>query len=426
MKRIFFLLSWFVLAASLSAQSDTSRIVRLLENYRIKPSIGLQFWTTYSMGMEVYDASTTTYRSVDDRLNVQLRRSRFGLSGQPYDRLKFNIVTALDLLGHDVLAATQAGTNNGTSPLFRIWNAWLQWQVRPGSDGLYVLTGYFLPVIGRENATPALRSTSFEKAWSQSYLRRQLTGPGSGRATGLLVSGQYHAAGEQFHLTYEAAIQNPTFTALDGNSVGERYSPLVSGRLTFQFGEPESASYSITRRVNYFGARRGFSVSLTAARQGHTDLFHHNSAYGVEWLGNYGPWQLDGEHLWLGRKANGPSGEVDSKGRTGYLRLGYNLSLPADRTLQPIVSYWTFRGPLSGDDLRSATLMQAFTGQDSGLDAGVNYYLNPDTKLSLFYALRTGMAAEDPVTTNNTFFQQSTVGPVRRGSYLGTGLVIFL
>ncbi|MGB3799207.1 MAG: hypothetical protein WA952_05285, partial [Lewinella sp.] len=68
---------------------------------------------------------------------------------------------------------------------------------------------------------------------------------------------------------------------------------------------------------------------------------------------------------------------------------------------------------------------QAFTGQDTGLDVGFNFYLNPDTKLSLFYAHRSGKAsAEGAANTNNTYFQQAIVGPVQRGKYLGTGLVI--
>ena len=424
MARTLFFVLCLAFVSLLSAQADTSRILRVLTDYRIKASVGLQLWTTYSMDMQVYDAPSLGYRPVDNRLNVQLRRSRFGLSGQPYDRLKFNIVTALDLLGHDVLAATQAGVSNGTSPLFRIWNAWLQWQIVAGSDRLYLVTGYFLPVVGRENATPALRSTSFEKAWSQFYLRRQLTGGGAGRATGLLLAGQYHAPGERFHLTYEAAIQNPTFTAYDGNSSGEPYSPLLSGRLSVQFGDAEEKSYSITRRINYFGSRSGMTVSLSGARQGTTAMFARNSVYGFEWAGNYRNWQLDGEHLWLDRRKEPASATVSRPSRTGYLRLGHNLTLPGARTLQPVVNYWFFRGPVDANEI-DLTDLQAFSGYDSGLDVGCNYYFNPDLKFCLFYTYRTGRAAEGaPSATNNTYFQQAIVGPVQRGNYLGTGLVV--
>ncbi|PPK88349.1 hypothetical protein CLV84_1315 [Neolewinella xylanilytica] len=410
---------------SLFGQSDSSRITRLLADYRIKPSIGLQFWSTYSMNMQVYDAETGTYRRVDDRVNVQLRRSRFGLSGQPYERLKFNIVTALDLLGHDVLAATQAGSLNGNAPIFRIWNAWLQWQLTRESDRLYLVTGYFLPLIGRESITPALRSTSFEKAWSQFYLRRQLTGAGSGRALGLMLAGQYHDPGGNFHLTYEAALQNPTFTAYDGNSVGERYRPLLSSRVSFQFGDAEAASYSVTRRVNYFGDRTGLTVSLTAARQGETDLFSSNEAYGWEWVGNHGQWQVDGEYLWLRRRLETEPVTQRWAARTGYLRISRNWPLPAERTLQPTVSYWWFRGPTTREAVTTAQQLELYTGSDSGLDVGFNLYLNPDTKFSLFYAHRSGSAgAGDPVVTNNTFFQQAGAGSVRRGSYLGLGSVV--
>ena len=425
MMRILFLLFCLISALPVSGQPDSSRITRLLADYRIKATVGLQFWATYSMDMQVHDASSGRYQTVDNRLNVQLRRSRFSLSGQPYRRLKFNLVTALDLLGSDVLAATQSGTNNGIAPTFRIWNAWLQWQLSKDSDRGYLITGYFLPLIGRESITPALRSTSFEKAWSQFYLRRQLVGPGPGRALGFLLAGQFHDPTDNFHLTYEAALQNPVFTAYDGNSVGARYSPLLSGRLSVQFGDAEAETYSVTRAVNHFGERTGLTVSLAGARQGETVQFTSNSAYGLEWLGNRGRWQLDGEYLWLRRQLEGEPITQLWAARTGYLRISRNCLLPAQRILQPTVSYWWFRGPTSSERIAAAQLLQSFTGRDSGLDVGVNLYLNRDTKFSLFYAHRAGHAgAGDPVTTNNTYFQQTGVGPVRRGSYIGTGCVV--
>ena len=426
MTRVVFMVIWLLGLSPLAAQADSSRITRLLTDYRIRATVGLQFWTTYSPNVEVYDPERRDFLAVDPRVNAQLRRSRFTLTGQPYRRLRFNLVTALDQLGHDGLAATQAGNGGGT-PSFRLWNAWLQWQLLRNSDRLYLVTGYFLPVIGRESATPALRSTSFEKAWSQFYLRRHLTGPGSGRATGLLLAGQHHGADNRWHLTYEAAWQNALPLAYDGTSAGDRYAPLLSGRLSVQWGDAEAATYTLPRRVNYFGERRGGTLSLTGARQGRSDQFLANRAYGFEWLGNYGAWQVDGEYLWLERRGETRAGTMTVRSRTGYLRASHNWSLPASRTLQPTISYWWFRGPTDYEEALLAQELATFTGADSGLDLGANFYLNPDVKFSLFYAHRRGGSVEgQPATTNNAYFQQAGVGVVRRGSYVGAGLTVWL
>ncbi len=118
---------------------------------------------------------------------------------------------------------------------------------------------------------------------------------------------------------------------------------------------------------------------------------------------------------------------MEAKGTTGYLRLGKNLSLPRGLVLEPVVSYWFFRGTDTSEGVREANLLDSFSGKDTGLDLGANLYFNPNTKLSLFYAHRAGDAGEGPPQlTNNNFFQQPGVGAVRRGSYFGAGWVVIL
>lgn len=425
MLRILFLYGCLFAASQAIAQSDSTAFSRLRSDYKIKTSIGLQLWTTYSQNMRVYDPESQTYIAADNRLNAQLRRSRFTVSGTPYSVLKFKVTASLDLVGHDVLAATEAGGNNGSSPNFRIWDAYVSLKLRPGYDHLYLTVGYFVAPIGRESTTSALRSTSFEKAWSQNYLRRQLTGTGPGRAMGLMIGGQFHNAAGNRHWTYEAALQNPVFEAFGGNSTGTTWSPMLSARISFHLGDAENKSYSLAHKVNYFGKRSGLTLSLVGARQGRTELFTKNGAYGAEALFNGSAFHLDGEYLFLRRTSGGTTSEVNSTSRTGYLRVGKNIALPKQLVLEPVVSYWFFRGATTIADIDASISHGGFSGTDSGLDIGANLYLNPDFKLSLFYARRTGGPGDgNPRDINNNFYQQAGVGAVKRGSYLGAGLVV--
>lgn len=418
--------SFFVLALSVlaSAQKEPSALSEVLDQYKIKGSVGLQLWGTYGYGMNIIgeDGLATP---AEARLNAQLRRSRFSLSGQPYSTLQFKLTAALDLVGHDVLSSTEAGGNNGSSPIFRIWNVIVQWQRKAEDDRLYLIGGYFVSPIGRESNVSALASTSFEKAWSQNYLRRHLTGVGPGRAMGLMVAGQFHGNDEQRHLTYELALQNPLFTGLSGNSAGLAYSPLITGRLALQLGDPEQAAYQPGKKVNYFGKRTGITLGLAAARQGGTDLFGQNAAYGIDWLANTKHWQLDGELYHTERSGRSPdNGKLESAGYTGYLRLGRNIDLPRSLTLEPVLSYWFYRGATDLSGIEAANQLETFSGSDNGLDIGANLYFNPRTKLSLFYALRHGAAgAGDANLVNNNYYRQPGVGVVERGSYVGLGWV---
>lgn len=425
MLRMSLLYGCLLVAGQLAAQSDSTTFSKLLAGYKIKTSIGLQLWSTYSQNMQVYDPETQTYLVADNRLNTQLRRSRFTISGHPYPLLNFKITAALDLVGHDVLAATEAGGNNGSSPNFRIWNAYVNVKLRPKGDHLYLTTGYFVVPIGRESNNAALRSTSFEKAWSQNYLRRQLTGIGPGRAMGIMLGGQFHNEAGTLHLTYEAAIQNPVFQAFGGNSTGTQWSPLVTTRLSVHVGDAENQTYSLDHKVNYFGKRTGLTLSLARASQGRTASFSRNGAYGMEILLNSPEFHLDGEYLVLQRSDDGVGANATIESFTGYLRIGKNFSLRKQRVLEPVVSYWFFRGPETIDEINTSSAQAGFSGADSGLDIGGNFYFNPNFKLSLFYAQRAGDPGEGkPWLINNNFYQQSGVGAVKRGDYLGLGLAV--
>ncbi|MEZ5058927.1 MAG: porin [Saprospiraceae bacterium] len=274
------------LAGSLNAQeSEPSGWLKKLEKYKIQPSLGLQLWSSYTLGQKVYNTDSRAYEAVDDRINFQLRRTRIGLKGQPYEDLSFNFTVAIDLVGRDLLSGTEAGVNNGASPIFRLWNATVQWRMIPKSEKLNLVFGYMPPQIGRESITSAMRSNSMEKSWSQNYLRRHLTGIGPGRAMGANFGGLFYKEGNQLSMGYDLGFFTPQFESYGGNSVGNHFSVLSVGRLEFYLGDPESKKYTLGHKINYFGKRDGLTLALVGAHQGETDLFK-NEAVGFDFLWN--------------------------------------------------------------------------------------------------------------------------------------------
>lgn len=428
-KIIILLLTLAFAGLGLHAQTDSSGLSQTLTRYKIKASIGLQMWTTYSTGMELYNAETQQYEAAENRLNTQLRRTRLAVKGQPSENLSFNFTAALDLVGKDLLTATEAGGNNGSSPNFRVWNAFLQWRLLPKKEYANLVVGYQVLPLGRESITSALRSTSLEKSWSQNYLRRHLTGIGPGRAMGINLGGLFLNKHSNIHFEYNLGLFNPVFEAFNGNSTGLRSSPLIAGRAILHVGDPESSRYSMSHKINYFGNRKGISLGFAVAEQGQTDLFRNNRAIGGDVLLNYGPLNMDGEYYLLSRSSYDldASPSCTAQGRTGYLRMSYNANLPKKMMLEPVATYWFFKGPMEADKQSEAQSLKSFAGEDESLDLGVNFYWNPDFKISLHYTWRWGDAGAggDGVTFNN-YFNQSGLGAIRRGNWIGMGLVLIV
>ncbi|MCB0842768.1 MAG: hypothetical protein KDE26_05810 [Bacteroidetes bacterium] len=415
----------FLFPCMLLAQE--TRWSQKLDDYKIKVSANVQLWGTYTFGQEIYNDSNGAYQPVDDRLNLQLRRSRLSFKGQPYENLKFNMTAALDLVGKDDLAATQGASNNGGSPKFRLWNAYVQWRVKSNNEKVNIVAGYFPVQIGRESITSAFRSTSMEKSWSQNYLRRHLTGIGPGRAMGVNIGGLF--LHEKISWGYDLGIYNPVFQGIGSYSTGAKYSPLLVGRITGYFGDPESKEYTINHKINYFGKRKGLSLALAGAYQGETDLFISNSVLGMDVLLNWKNFNLDGEWSLLWREGmqtkNLPNEEYFTvASQTGYLRMSYNINLKNGYVIEPVAMVMHFGGPMDKDTQAEAASVKFFAGEDQMANLGFNFYLNPDLKLSLHYTMNQGDsgAAGNGAVFNNYFFQ-SGVGAIRRGDWLGFGLV---
>lgn len=412
----------------MAQESNSSGWTKKLESFKLKTSVGFQLWSSYTFDEAVYNSKTGQYDRVDNRMNVQLRRSRLTFKGQPYEDLQFNLTAAFDLVGRDVLAGTEAGANNGSSPQLRLWNAYVQWRVLHGSEKLNIVGGYFVPQFGRESMTAALQSTSMEKAWSQNYLRRHLTGIGPGRAFGINAGGLFAHADSKLALGYDAGIFTPVFEGYSGNSVGKQYSPMLTGRLTVHIGDPESRTYTVSHKINYFGKRKGLTIGLAGSAQGQTDLFKANSALGVDVLLNLGHLTLDGDWSRLVRKGHEDATDVSRdftvNAGTGYIRMGYNIYLKNGYVLEPLAMFVRYNGETDAQAQADAASVKSPSGEEQIIDLGVNLFFNPDLKLSLHYTLRDAApgAAGNGATVNN-YFTQDGVGAIHRGDWLGLGLV---
>lgn len=425
------ILAFIFFVAGLSAQvSEQGEWAEKIKDFKVDVHLAMQFWTSYSFDQQVYDEEQKKYKAVDDRLNFQIRRSRMSFKAQAYERLRINMTAALDLVGRDELAATEGGFNNGGSPRFRIWNAYIQWKLDKQSEHFYITSGYFLPQIGRESMTAALRSTSMEKAWSQNYLRRHMSGSGPGRVTGVNLGGLMVRKNRWVNYKYDIGLFSSTFGA---NTSGIKSAPSILGRMEFFFGDPEQSKYKLSHKVNYFGDRYGLSVAFAAAHQGARDSYTQNNVLSADFLFNHGPFQLDGEINLLQRKGEmmvDDKGAMDISGEnfTGYWRMGYNFTLANGQVLEPVAMWMFFFGALDEKGQQEALALGMPTAQELKWNLGLNWYLNPDLKINLFYTFREADAGEAmlPTVLNNYFEETATGIPYRKGDWIGLGFVAII
>lgn len=392
-------------------------------NITIKPVLVIQGWGTYTNGAEEFDEFTNRYEPVDDRLNFQLRRTNFGFKGTAYDRFKFAFVGTADFVGKDGLSGTVGATNNGANPFFRLWVANLSWKALASSDLLHVTFGYMPPQVSRESISSAYRISSFEKSWSQNYIRRHLVGTGPGRAVGLNVGGMKNWEGVPWAISYNVGLFNPTYDAFGGNSTGKDHSPLFAYRLAIHIGDPEFESYSMGRKSNYFGKRNGLTFAISGSQNGEMAAWNTNQSIGFDLLFNWKNFNLSGEWMRLYRDA---SSTVSSTSYAGFARASYNF-VAGKVIVEPSVNYVFFEGEMSQQGQEAASLLGSPFGKDNYWEIVLNAHLNANTKLSVGYIFRDG----DPGYFNigssaNNYFFQNGIGRIRRGNYLGLGFVFIL
>lgn len=427
MKRLWLLATALLLNTLLLSQQKFDNWLDFAKDANIQPFLMTQFWSSYSMDMEVYDEELEKYVPVDDRLNFQLRRMRLGFRAQPYEQLKFVFVGAYDLIGRDLLAAHVGSPNNGSVPNFGVWDAFLQYKISPNSERFNLVAGYFRPQFSRESITSGWSTNSMEKSMSQTYIRRHLVGSGPGRAPGLNLGGLLK--GEKIGLNYNLGLFTPLYHALGGNSTGTSFSPLLSGRAVLYLGQPESNTYKIGYDINYFNQRKGLSLGLAGAWQGETDLFSQSAALGLDLLFNWGPLNLDADWNFMSREGEETDEEngrqtFNYQSNTGHVRLGYNLILAGKYFIEPVFMVMQFNGGLTEEEQAHAKKLGAFSGKERTYDVGLNWYLNKKRlKLLLHYTWREGNpGAAGAGATVNQYFSQGGLGAIRRGNWLGLGL----
>lgn len=425
MRIIYVFLFTFISSAVLFGQSTFDGWLKPKEGRKIEPFVMVQLWGNYTFDQAVFDQTAGEYVAVEDRWNVLLRRARLGFRAEPYPNLKFTVVGAYDLIGRDLLSGLEGGINNGSLPEFGIWDAFFQWRISPKSQAFNLVGGYFRPQFGRESITSGWSVNSMEKAMSQNYIRKHLVGTGPGRAAGLNLGGLFWEQGAAVGINYNIGIFNPVTLALNGNSVGSAFAPLVVARTVFNFGDPEMTTYKIGYDINYFNERKGVSLGLAGAWQGQTELFDASYATEADVLFNWGPWNVDGEWIWMWRESSRTQDKSFTQGgQTGHIRLGYNLILADRYFIEPVAMLMAFNGAMETGDQVEAALVGEAAGKERTYDLGVNWYLDQKRlKLMFHYTWRRGDAgAAGDGSKVNSFFSQSGLGPIRRGNWLGLGL----
>jgi hypothetical protein len=412
------------------AQEGFKGFLKNKEGFKLEPFAQFQLWSVYSSNQKVFNAQSKAYERVDNRLNFLLRRTRIGFRMQPYDNLKATVIFSFDAIGRDVQSGVFGIGNNGAIPAVGIFDAFLEWRLKPGSEKLILVAGYFRPQISRESITPAWQVGSFEKSATQNYLRQHLIGVNSGRSTGVNLGGLFKGPTEKVYLNYNVGIFNPGFYYNNNNSVGTQFSPLLVARAVLSLGDPELKQYSISYIQNYYNLRKGVSLALNGSIQGSTDLFRQNASIGADVLLNWRKINLDAEYHHLLRSGsrelpnNSGTRTFDYKASVEHIRVGYNWIAGKKLFLEPTFTLMHFQGATTALSQADASAVRSSSGAETSYDAGINWHLQERRlKLLLHYTWRQGDpgAAGDGATVND-YFTQANVGAIRRGNWLGLGL----
>lgn len=400
MKRLFiFPVLALVLCTNVSAQQFEWTKRDSLFKY-VQPFASLQLWSVYTMGEKLQLEENGPLENVQDRLNFMTRRARIGFKGTPYKGLSYLLNVQYDNLGKDRFGAIRGSVNTGQ---LGILDAFVTYKLTRRNDLVNITAGYFHPQFSRECITGDMNVSAFDKSPLQGYVRNHITGKSYGRTTGLNVGGAFEAA--KVTIGYNVSVCNNNTTAADvTESTGKFWSPVLTDRVTFSFGDPDKKGYSMMYESNnYFNERKGVTIGFNNARQGRTDLFESNNFKGADVMFNYNGLNLDAEGASLTRKIEGKTYEMT----TWQVRFGYNLIIAKKFFIEPVVMYMAFEGD------EGAT----FTGEENMLDMGVNWYLNKrHLKMSLHYVKQDGFG-DNNYTDDTTF---------RKGDFVGYGFVLML
>lgn len=408
------LLSIFFSFAVAHAEEPQKKFTLKNPDLKIEPFVQLQGWAVYSLDRQAQVDEDSKLDGTDQRANFFFRRARLGFRGNPYENLNYVVTFYYDNAGHDSLAATRATTlpttTNGRSTdvtkgvaSVGLWDTFLSWKLQ-ASDLFHVTAGYFRPQISRESITAAFNVGSFEKSPVQNYVRQSVIGRGFGRATGINVGGLTHGEGVGFH--YNVGVFNKVTTGLTlGETQGDENSLVYVARAGITLGDAEMKQYSISYAENYFGRRKGATISLSGSTQDKTPSYLGNKVAGVDLLFNWNAWNISSEFFYLYVK---PTGARDyKKSRVGQMRVGHNFYLSNGTVLEPTFLVSGFYGDRGAE----------YTGRDWVYDVGLNWFLD-ETKYKFYvhYVKQDG--------DGENLVARSGPNGYRYGDYAGAGVTL--
>ena len=328
------------------------RILRL-KNPAIVPFAVVETWTVYTAKIE----------NQTSRGDLFLRRLRFGVRGNPFPFIKYNLQFDMDRYGQNKFTAAR-GNYKGLN----LFNAYITVKALQNQNWLYLHGGYFLSAISREFHTSPWACGSFDKSNANWYLRYFLTSKGRGIEPGIGIGGLKKLG--NVGASYRIALHNPV-----KHSGSRCFSPLYSGRVMFSFGEPEQAYYKYMLTGNNFCCRDGMTIGFGSSCQGKTDngmplkdsvYFDRSIAYGMDILAEFKGIRLEGECYRMTRKAPGER----FTGWEYHGRMGFTMPV-AGFHIEPIIMYSRFTG-------NGAANIYPFNGNDSTADFGINWYVKKD------------------------------------------------
>jgi hypothetical protein len=336
---------------------------------------------------------------------------------------------AFDNLGKDPYTGTIGTPQKLENTEFRVWDAYFMYHL--DSTWANVSFGLQRPVVSREYTSPYTGVTSLEYALTFYYLRDHLTTRPSARESGINIGGQYTDSNRIWGIVYNAGVFDATQEKTSDLAGSANWSPLVTGRLGFSIGQPESQYHKLSYDINAFGKRKGVTLAGYTTWQGQTDEkcvlrdttiqgvfsakgykggFKQNTTVGADLLANYLGLPLDGEYSVLKREFS-DAFQAASKTfvtATGYtdkvwhVRAGYSIPVFGTHFIEPAVLYTEFDGDKNSVNYPA--------GRDKILDAGVNWYVNKNNlKLSLHWLNQSG----GPVS----MFAKKIQTPPQTGAY---------
>lgn len=368
--------------------------------------------------------SAGTYAPIDKpeperRLDFYMRRMRLGLKGTVYPRVDFITSFAYDNLGKDPYTGTFGTPQKLENTEFRVWDAYFLYHL--DSTWADISFGLQHPMVGRELSSSWNGVTSLEFASIYYYMRDHLFTRPTVRETGVNIGGQFTDSNRVWGIIYDAGIFDAAQEKSSDLAGSLQWAPLITGRLGFSLGQPESPLHKLSYDMNAFGKRIGLTIAGYASFQGRTDErydtakcvfdsskgtytlrgykggFRQNHVMGADLLGSFKGLTLNAEYALLKRDfteswmhsintylaAKNLAAFGNYTDKVWHVRAACAFPVLEKQFLEPAVIYTVFKG-----DEKSVNYP---AGEDKTLDAGVNWYINKNNmKLSIHWLRQNG------------------------------------